>query len=79
MLRDFRGLVKEPALAGITTIDAANAYLEGGFLDRLHQLIGVKPAEATDSHRPVSKGVVLEEVLCVRQTRTVGRDWCVRY
>ena len=72
-------LVKELALAGITTIDAANAYLRDGFLDRLHQLIGVKPAQATDAHRPVGQGVVLEEILCVREARTVGRDWCVRY
>lgn len=72
-------LVKELALHRITTIDAANAYLEGGFLDRLHTLIGVTPALATDAHRPVGQGVVLDQVLCVREARTVGRDWCVRY
>lgn len=72
-------LVKELALAGITTIDAANAYLDGGFLDRLHQLIGVEPASRTDLHRPLPEGTDLEQVLCVREQRIVGRDWCVRY
>lgn len=72
-------LLKELALHSITTIDAANAYLDGGFLDRLHKLIGVMPAQATDLHRPVPQEVVLDEVLCVRERRTVGKDWCVRY
>lgn len=72
-------LLKELALAGITTIDAANAYLDSGFLDRLHKLIGVTPAQAMDLHRPAPQEVVLDEVLCVREERTVGKDWCVRY
>lgn len=72
-------LVKELALHGITTIAAANAYLDGGFLERLHQLIGVKPAQPTDLHRPLPEGCDLEQVLCVQEERTVGRDWCVRY
>jgi hypothetical protein len=72
-------LVKELALAGITDLAAANAYLGGGFLERLHALIGVQPAASADLHRPLDRRVKLGEVLCLQEERVVGADWCVRY
>ena len=72
-------LVKELKLHGIADLASANAYLEGGFLDRLNALIQVQPADAVDLHRQLDRRIKLQEVLCCREERTVGCDWCVRY
>lgn len=72
-------LVKELKLHGIADISSANAYLEGGFLDRLNALIQVQPAEAADLHRKLDRGIKLQEILCLHEERTVSLDWCVRY
>ena len=72
-------LVKEMRLRNISDMAQANALLEGMFLEDLNQRFAVKAAKAQDLHRAVGKGVVLEEVLCVQEERTVGRDWCVRW
>jgi len=71
-------LVKELALLGITTIAAANIYLEKTFLQSLHTLIGRTPASGVNVHRPLPRHLPLEDVLCVVETRVVGQDWCVR-
>lgn len=72
-------LVKELALLGITTIPAANAYLEKTFLKSLHTLIGRTPASGTNVHQPVPQHIKLTDVLCVVEARTVSQDWCVRF
>ncbi len=71
-------LVQELALAKIQNLAAANTYLEEHFLARLNRWIGVRPAEGADLHRAVPPSVRLEDVLCHRETRRVGADWCVR-
>jgi hypothetical protein len=72
-------LVKEMRLRGISDIPQANALLDSKFLDELNRRYAVKPVRGQDLHRPVPAGVVLEEVLCVREERVVGNDWCVRW
>ncbi len=71
-------LVKELALLGITTIAAANAYLEKTFLKSLNALIGRTPASGANVHQQLPRHIKLEDILCVVQTRSVGQDWCVR-
>jgi hypothetical protein len=71
-------LVKELALAGISSIEQANAWLEeSGFFQKLDEKFAVEAADATDAHRPVV--VKLEEVLCVKEKRCVGLDGCVQW
>jgi hypothetical protein len=72
-------LVKEMRLRGINSIAAGNAFLEAKFLDELNDRYAVKAKREQDLHRPVSAGMVLEEVLCVAERRVVGNDWCVRW
>lgn len=72
-------LVKELTLAGVSTIAEANAYLEKTFLRRFNARFERVPKEGVNVHRRVPEGVRLEDVLCVVEERTVGRDWCVRY
>ena len=72
-------LVKELALFGITTIDAANRYLEKTFLKSINALIRRTPASGANVHQPLPRHVQLEDIVCVAETRTVGQDWCVRW
>jgi transposase len=71
-------LVKELRLLKITTIDAANRYLEKTFLKSINRLIRRTPASGANVHQALPRQLELRDILCVAQTRTVGQDWCVR-
>jgi hypothetical protein len=71
--------VKELALAGITTIEEANAVLDNGFVDGLNARFARPAAQEADFHRPVPDGVNLAEVFCWEEERTVQNDWTLRY
>jgi transposase len=72
-------LVKELAMAGIQQIAVANAFLEKTFLKAFNGEFARTPASGINAHHPVPAPVKLEDVLCPRQDRAVGEDWCVRY
>ncbi len=74
-------LVKEMRLRGISDMEQGNALLEGSFLKLINGRYTVKSAKGSDLHRHVQSVTCepLEEVLCVREKRVVGRDWCVRW
>jgi transposase InsO family protein len=71
-------LVKELKLAGVTTIDAANAWLDSSdFFGQISQRFGVTAMDPSDAHRPVV--INLNEVLCVKEKRSVSNDGCVQW
>ena len=75
-------LIKEMRLAGVSSIDAGNTFLHSSFLEDHNHRYAVTAAEPTDEHRPMASlgpGVCLEEILCPREDRIVGEDWCVRW
>ena len=72
-------LPKELRLAGISTIEVANRFLETRFLPELNRRETVAARDKSDAHRRVARGVKLSEVLCFEEERSVGQDWCVRY
>ncbi len=72
-------LVKEMRLAGISTMEAANAFLKADFLPKMNARQVVAARRKTDAHRRLARGVKLTEVLCFSEERVVGQDWCVRY
>jgi len=72
-------LVKGLRVENISTIPEANVYLEKTFLPGLNERFGVKSRTPANVHRRVVAAMKLEEVLCVVEERTVGRDWCVTY
>jgi hypothetical protein len=72
-------LVKALRIAGISTIQEANDFLQREFLPDYNRRFGNLACGAADMHRKVPPGLALAEVLCVQETRTVGRDWCVSY
>ncbi|HSI36907.1 MAG TPA: ISNCY family transposase, partial [Tepidisphaeraceae bacterium] len=72
-------LAKALGLRGASTVAAANAVLDGRWLDAFNDRFAVPAARTGDAHRRVPAGVRLDEVLCAREARAVGRDWCVRW
>jgi len=69
-------LVKELALAGITTVAAADAFLRDDFIPDYNARFAVK-AEQEGSAFVAIPGVDLREILCVQDERQVGNDNCV--
>src|SRR5207237_923651 len=71
-------LVKELRLAGIATIEAANAWLPA-FIADYNTRFGRVPLNAKDLHRPVSAQDELDEILAWREERTVTRNLTLHY
>ena len=71
-------LVKELRLAGITGVEAGNAWLPG-FVAGYNARFGREPLVAKDLHRPVSASDDLDEVLAWREERTVTANLVLHY
>lgn len=72
-------LVKELRLRRISSIEQANKLLEGKFLEQINSRYAVGAKKKSDLHRRVHPKLDLKQVLCVQESRGVGRDWCVRW
>jgi len=70
-------LVKEMRLAHIRTLEEANRFLRG-FLARYNRRFARAPRQPGDLHRPVSSGMWLDQVLCVKEPRVVANDGTIR-
>src|SRR3981189_1994479 len=71
-------LVKELRLAGISTIEAANAFLPG-FVANYNGRFAKLPARDKDIHRLRAGMNDLDDVLCWREQRSVSRQLVVNY
>ena len=71
-------LVKELRLRGISTIAAANAYLDAEYVPMLNRRFTVPAASTVDAHRSI-RGYDLAAVLSVQTVRTVASDYTVRH
>ncbi len=71
-------LVKELGLAGITDVEAANAFIREVYLPAHNARFAVPPAGEGSAFTPIP-GVDLDEILCVQEERQVGNDNCVSY
>ena len=69
---------KELALAGITTMDAANAWLRDTYIPVHNARFAVK-AEQQGSAFVAVPELDLTEILCVQEERVVGNDNCVSF
>ena len=66
-------LVKELRLAGISTIEAANAWVPA-FMADYNARFGHDPENAKDLHRKLTEADDLSEVLAWREERTVTQE-----
>ena len=71
-------LPKELATAGITDMDAANAYVRDVYLPAFNAEFAHPAREDGSAFVPCPASVVLDDILCVQVPRTVGKDNCVR-
>jgi hypothetical protein len=71
-------LVKMLALKNITTIEAANYYLEKEFINKLNQKFAVKAQSTQDLHREIA-GYNLERIFCWEYQRQVKNDWTIQW
>lgn len=72
-------LVKGMRVAGVSTIEEANTYLEEEYLPWWNRTLAVQPADAADAHRPLGKEHDLAAILSHAEQRQVTNDYTVRY
>jgi hypothetical protein len=68
-------LVKGLRVAGVTTLEGANRYLETGFLPWVNATIAVVPANPDDGHRRLEKQHDLAAILSHLEKRKVNADY----
>jgi transposase-like protein len=71
-------LVKELRLANISTIEAANAFVEQTYLPLVNERFTVLPACPVDAHRSAAD-FDLDAICSLQETRTVANDYTIRY
>jgi hypothetical protein len=72
-------LVKALRRKNISTLEAANEYLDAEFLSDFNRRFGRPAKSPADQHRPLEANRDLDVILCVRETRVVQNDWTVRW
>jgi transposase InsO family protein len=70
-------LVKEMRLLGISTMAAANRFLDEVYLPRMEAKFAVAPGSTVDAHRS-GEGFDLEAILSVQEQRRVANDYTVQ-
>jgi hypothetical protein len=71
-------VIKEMRLADVSTLEAANRFLED-YLPIYNQRFSVQPAQPADLHRPRPASRELDRSLCIKTTRCLRRDWTVAH
>jgi hypothetical protein len=72
-------LVKGMRVAGITTMEQANNYLETEFIPWCNVTLAVVPASADDAHRPLEKHHDLAAILSHVESRHVNNDYTIQF
>ena len=72
-------LVKEMRLAGISSIGAANEFVQkGSFMDSHNAKFAVPPATVGDAHRSTD-GYNLYDIFCSQEERVITNDFTIQY
>lgn len=72
-------LIKEMRVAGISSMDDANRFLQEVFIPLWNRRFTVEPAEATEAHRPLPADVDLNALFAENETRVLREDFTFRY
>lgn len=72
-------LLKEMRVSRISTIEAANQFLEQSFIPFWNERFSVKPQISQDFHRPLPEEIDLMEIFAEVYTRQVRADFTIRY
>jgi transposase len=71
-------LVSELRLSGTSNIVEANQVLRD-FLPRFNRRFGVPTSQPGQAYRPISLGMNIDGILCIKERRRVARDNTVQY
>lgn len=71
-------LVKGMRVAGVTTLEQANHYLETEFLPWVNSTLAVTPASPDDAHRPLEEHHDLAAILSHVESRQLDNDYTIR-
>lgn len=71
-------LAKGMRVAGVTSLEQANHYLETEFLPWVNSTLAVAPAHADDAHRPLEKHHDLAAILSHVESRQVNNDYTIQ-
>ncbi len=71
-------MLAELRLAGITTLEQANAFLPA-YLERYRRRFGVPPVSSKSAYVPLSRGTDLDRLFCCKYTRKVANDNTIRF
>jgi hypothetical protein len=71
-------LVKEMRLRGIGSLEEANLFLEE-YWPAFNRKFAVDSKAKEDLHRPLPRGLKLEDVLCIKGKRALRNDFTVAY
>jgi hypothetical protein len=72
-------LIKEMRLAGISSMDEANRFVQqGDFIEKHNARFAVPPAKEGDAHRAI-QGYDLYKIFCSKDERIVTSDFTVSY
>lgn len=71
-------LTKELRLAGISTLEGANAFLEK-YLPKHNAHFSIKPFKNTNLYRPVPKQLNLEEIFCIKEARAISNGFTFQW
>lgn len=72
-------LVKGLRVAGVSTLEQANRYLQEDFLSWWNQHLAVLPVNPADAHRPLGKTYDLHSILSYVGARQVASDYTIRF
>jgi hypothetical protein len=72
-------LIKEMRVAGISSMEEANRFLEETFIPFWDKRFGKEPREATDAHRSLAKGIDLLRLFAETDERVIGNDFTFRF
>jgi transposase len=67
-------LVKQLRLAKISTLEAANAFLEDEYWPEWNERFARPMRDFVDQHRPLTKQLELAAILCHAEPRVIGND-----
>jgi predicted DNA-binding protein (UPF0251 family) len=71
-------LVKEMRLAGVSTCEEANRFLDG-YLPTHNRRFMKEPLRPQDLHRPVPKSLSLDDIFCLQGIRTVNNGYIIKW
>jgi hypothetical protein len=72
-------LVKEMRIAGVSTLEAANQFLDAFWVPFWQERFAVEPADPKDRHRPLPKAARLHALFAETWTRVVANDFTFRF